>query len=212
MTLTSKAHLSFCSRRQFKNLAAFSKITNKTWYFMRIVYWQKILMKHHTLFFSKIRKDVAKFVVCCSCDCALRVKGLLFCFRNLRWSCIYSFTVIGLPSYHISSYSIFRRMPVPQQDSYQWLPATEACYNITWALSCKYTYESHQPKFVLGFVSCGHKLGKGWPLGSRLLCLTVSLSISHWYPGSGVVLDCIDSWSLHPHLLWFCLMYSYCHF
>ena len=30
-------------------------------------------------------------------------------------------------------------------------------------------------------------------LGSRLLCLTVSLSLSHWYPGSGVVLDCIDS-------------------
>ena len=25
------------------------------------------------------------------------------------------------------------------------------------------------------------------------LCLTVSLSLSHWYPGSGVVLDCIDS-------------------
>ena len=30
----------------------------------------------------------------------------------------------------------------------------------------------------------------------------VSLSLSHWYPGSGVVLDCIDSWSLHPILLW----------
>ena len=28
---------------------------------------------------------------------------------------------------------------------------------------------------------------------SRLWCLTVSLSHSHWYPGSGVVLDCIDS-------------------
>ena len=24
-------------------------------------------------------------------------------------------------------------------------------------------------------------------------CLTVSLSLSHWYPGTGVVLDCIDS-------------------
>ena len=23
-----------------------------------------------------------------------------------------------------------------------------------------------------------------------------------WYPGSSVVLDCIDSWSLHPFLLW----------
>ena len=30
---------------------------------------------------------------------------------------------------------------------------------------------------------------------------SVSLSLSHWYPGSGVVLDCIDSWSLQPYLL-----------
>ena len=51
------------------------------------------------------------------------------------------------------------------------------------------------------YVLCGHLLGKGWPIGSRLWCLTVSLSLSHWYPGSGVVLDCIDSWSLHPYLL-----------
>ena len=34
------------------------------------------------------------------------------------------------------------------------------------------------------YVPCGHLLGKGWPLGSRLWCLTVSLSLSHWYPGS----------------------------
>ena len=51
------------------------------------------------------------------------------------------------------------------------------------------------------YVPCGHLLGKGWPLGSCFWCLTVSLSLSHWYPGSGVVLDCIDSWSLHPYLL-----------
>ena len=116
------------------------------------------------------------------------------------------------------------------------------------------------------YVLCGHLLGKGWPLGSRLWCLlwvchfpigilgqvwylivsipdlctityfymgfhvrynnigifyaltsvgpqrwcwnlkvfmvsTVSLSLSHLYPGSGVVLDCIDSWALHPYLL-----------
>ena len=57
--------------------------------------------------------------------------------------------------------------------------------------------------FVRGclYVLCGHLLGKGWPLGSRLWCLTVSLSLSHWYPGSGVVLDCIDFWSVHPYLL-----------
>ena len=52
------------------------------------------------------------------------------------------------------------------------------------------------------YVSCGHLLGKSWPLDSHLLCLTVSLSLSHRYPGSSVVLDCIDSWSLHSYLLW----------
>ena len=35
--------------------------------------------------------------------------------------------------------------------------------------------------------------GKGLTLGYRLWCLNVSLSPSHWYPGSGLVLDCIDS-------------------
>ena len=40
---------------------------------MRIVCGQTILMKCHTLFFAKIRKDVAKFVVCCSRD--WRFKG-----------------------------------------------------------------------------------------------------------------------------------------
>ena len=42
------------------------------------------------------------------------------------------------------------------------------------------------------YVLCGHLLGKGWPLGSRLWCLAVSLSPSNWCPGSGVVLDCIQ--------------------
>ena len=28
---------------------------------------------------------------------------------------------------------------------------------------------------------------------SFMMCLIVKLSLSHWYPGSGVVLDCIDS-------------------
>ena len=37
------------------------------------------------------------------------------------------------------------------------------------------------------YVTCGHLLGKGWPLRSRLWCLTLSLSLSHcilgqvWY-------------------------------
>ena len=51
------------------------------------------------------------------------------------------------------------------------------------------------------YLPCGHLMGKGWPLGSRLWCLAVSLSFSHWYPGSGVFLDCIESRSLHPYLL-----------
>ena len=41
---------------------------------------------------------------------------------------------------------------------------------------------------------CCHLLRKGWHLGSRLRCICVSLLLSHWYPGSGVVLDLIDSW------------------
>ena len=45
-------------------------------------------------------------------------------------------------------------------------------------------------------ISCGHLMGKGWPLGSGLWYLIMNLSLSHWYPGSDVVLDCIDSWSL----------------
>ena len=59
------------------------------------------------------------------------------------------------------------------------------------------------------FVPFGHLLGKGRPLGSCSWCITVSLSLSHWYPGSGVVLDCIDSWSLHPYLLRLPTMYDF---
>ena len=33
---------------------------------------------------------------------------------------------------------------------------------------------------------CGPPLGKGWPLGSRLWCLIVKVSLSNMYPGSGV--------------------------
>ena len=43
------------------------------------------------------------------------------------------------------------------------------------------------------FVPCGHLLGKGYPLGSCLCFITVSLSLFHLYLGSGVVLDCIYS-------------------
>ena len=35
--------------------------------------------------------------------------------------------------------------------------------------------------------------GKGLTSWLSFVVSTVSLSLSHWYPGSGVVLDCIDS-------------------
>ena len=43
--------------------------------------------------------------------------------------------------------------------------------------------------------------GKGLTSWLSFVVYSVSLSLSHWYPGSGVVLDCIDSWSLQPYLL-----------
>ena len=35
--------------------------------------------------------------------------------------------------------------------------------------------------------------GKGLTSWLSFVVYTVSLSLSHWYPGSGLVLDCIDS-------------------
>ena len=43
--------------------------------------------------------------------------------------------------------------------------------------------------------------GKGLTSWLSFVVSAVSLSLSHWYPGSGVVLGCIDSWSLQPYLL-----------
>ena len=43
--------------------------------------------------------------------------------------------------------------------------------------------------------------GKGLTSWLSFVLSSVSLSLSHWYPGSGVVLDCIVSWSLQPYLL-----------
>ena len=54
---------------------------------MSTVCWQTILKKYHTFFFSKISKDVAKYIVCCSCD--WRFKGLPFSDqRNFSYSYI----------------------------------------------------------------------------------------------------------------------------
>ena len=41
--------------------------------------------------------------------------------------------------------------------------------------------------------------GKGLTSWLSFVVSSVSLSLSLWYPGSGVVLDCIDSWSLQPY-------------
>ena len=37
------------------------------------------------------------------------------------------------------------------------------------------------------------RAGKGLPSWLSFVVSVVSLSLSHWYPGSGVVLDCTDS-------------------
>ena len=55
---------------------------------------------------------------------------------------------------------------------------------------------------VCSFQHCGHLLEKGWPLGSLVCCVFLRL----WYfpilcSRSGVILDCIDSWSLNSSLL-----------
>ena len=41
--------------------------------------------------------------------------------------------------------------------------------------------------------------GKGLTSWLSFVVSSVSLSLSRWCPGSGVVLDCIDSWSLQPY-------------
>ena len=54
---------------------------------------------------------------------------------------------------------------------------------------------------VYSLMHCVHLLGKGWPLGSCCWCLLYFCYFPMWYPGSGVVLDCIVSWSLPSFLL-----------
>ena len=43
------------------------------------------------------------------------------------------------------------------------------------------------------YVLFGSPAGKGLTSWLSFVVSSVSLSLSHWYPGSGVVLDCIDS-------------------
>ena len=43
------------------------------------------------------------------------------------------------------------------------------------------------------YMCYGSPAGKGLASWLSFVVSAVSLSLSHWYPGSGVVLDCIDS-------------------
>ena len=73
--LTHKAPPIICSRRQFQILLLFQN--NKE----GIVFHENHLLgddSHelsYLIFFRKIRKDVAKFVVCCSCDSRVKTDG-----------------------------------------------------------------------------------------------------------------------------------------
>ena len=51
---------------------------------------------------------------------------------------------------------------------------------ITYVVSVLFCYAFMH---VCLLMPCGHQLGKGRPLGSRLLRLVVTLSLSHWYSG-----------------------------
>ena len=50
--------------------------------------------------------------------------------------------------------------------------------------------DSQPSVYYMCFVS---PAGKGLTSWLSFVVSSVSLSLSHWYPGSGVVLDCIDS-------------------
>ena len=52
--------------------------------------------------------------------------------------------------------------------------------------------------FICAFWSLA---GKGLTPWLSFVVSTVSLSLSNWYLVSGVVLDCIDSSSLHPYFI-----------
>ena len=61
------------------------------------------------------------------------------------------------------------------------------------ALLCFFCLVFAMPLCVSVYCALWSPAGKGLTSWRCLWCLTVSLSLSHWYPGSGVILDCIDS-------------------
>ena len=71
-------------------------------------------------------------------------------------------------------------------------------------IACKdktFFYLKNIKDFTYSFAQLPHSNRKDL-IGSRLWCITVSLSLSNLYPGSGMALDWINSWSLHPYFLW----------
>ena len=54
---------------------------------------------------------------------------------------------------------------------------------------------------ICSLLPFGQLKGKGRPLGSCLWCLLWFCYFNIWYPRTGVVHDCIDSWSLLSFLL-----------
>ena len=73
---------------------------------------------------------------------------------------------------------------------------------ITHLLKLKDFYRTYKDGFYLCLLCLCARLficalwspaGKGLPSWLSFVVSAVSLSLSHWYPGSGVVLDCIDS-------------------
>ena len=92
---------------------------------MRIVCWQTILIKYHTLFFSKIRKDVPKF--CRLVQSWLALKGFYF---------FYYMSVVHFPAHimqNVESCSwkiletcteLLSSISIWQQEYDAWFPAT----------------------------------------------------------------------------------------
>ena len=56
------------------------------------------------------------------------------------------------------------------------------CERVQWTLGTRHTNRA-----------TSRPAGKGLTSWLSFVVSSVSLSLSHWYPGSGVVLDCIDS-------------------
>ena len=114
-----------------------------------------------------------------------------FCFISL----IFFLSFFSFCSIHISS--ITRQLYVIIETilyklSHLWFPLYSKHIIYVMCLSCFH---------FCSLLPCGHLKGNGWPLGSCLWCLLWFCFFPIWYPWIGVVLDCIDFWSLLSFLL-----------